>query len=165
MSSSPAIENPWYREPWPWILMSGPAAVLIAGAATTWIAFSTSDGLVAQDYYKQGLAVNRVLEHEANAERLGVRARVGFAVDRHRISVDLAGAQPAELRVRLAHATRSGHDLALRLVRVSAGRYEAAVPGEMPAGHWSVRIEQPDGDWRLSGDWSGRDDTFTLGAG
>ena len=26
--------KPWYREPWPWLLMSGPAAVLVAGAAT-----------------------------------------------------------------------------------------------------------------------------------
>jgi len=26
--------KPWYRERWPWILMSGPAAVLVAGSAT-----------------------------------------------------------------------------------------------------------------------------------
>jgi len=28
--------KPWYREPWPWLLMAGPATVL-----------------VAEDYYKQ----------------------------------------------------------------------------------------------------------------
>ena len=25
---------PWYREPWPWILISGPAIVVVAGMAT-----------------------------------------------------------------------------------------------------------------------------------
>ena len=53
--------KPWYREPWPWILMSGPAAVLIAGAATLWLAFTSSDGLVADDYYVRGLQINREL--------------------------------------------------------------------------------------------------------
>ena len=164
MNATPTVENPWYREPWPWLLMSGPAAVLIAGAFTTWIAFSTSDGLVAQDYYKQGLAVNRVLEHESNAARLGLSARIEFAADRHRVAVTLARIQPAELYIRLTHATRSGHDLALRLARVSEGRYEAAVPGELPAGRWNVRIEEGNGDWRLTGEWSGREAAFSLGA-
>ena len=59
--------NPWYRERWPWILMSGPAIVIVAGVITTWIAFATSDGLVADDYYKRGLEVNAVLKREQEA--------------------------------------------------------------------------------------------------
>ena len=42
--------RPWYREPWPWILMSGPAVVVCAGIATAVIAVETNDGLVAEDY-------------------------------------------------------------------------------------------------------------------
>ncbi len=155
--------NPWYREPWPWILMAGPAAVLVAGGVTLWIAFSTFDGLVAQDYYKQGMAVNKVLAKEENAARLGLRAAIELAGDRHRIAVTLAGAEPRELRVHFSHATRSGHDLALRLARVAPGRYEAAVPGELPPGRWNVNLEGPDGEWRLAGEWSGRESSFTLG--
>ena len=105
-----------------------------------------------------------MLEHEAKAARLGLSARVEFAVDRYRVAVNLSGIQPAELYLRLTHATRSGHDLALRLARVSEGRYEAAVPGELPVGHWNVRIEEGNGDWRLAGEWSGRETSFTLGA-
>ena len=63
--------QPWYREPWPWILMAGPAIVVVAGFATLAIAVKTDDGLVADDYYKQGLAINRVLR----ARRAGARAR------------------------------------------------------------------------------------------
>ena len=43
--------KPWYREPWPWIIMAGPATVVVAGVATAVIAFRGADGLVADDYY------------------------------------------------------------------------------------------------------------------
>ena len=160
---TPATTNPWYREPWPWLLMAGPAAVLVAGGFTMWIAFSTSDGLVAQDYYKQGMAVNKVLAKEQNAARLGLSAVVGLAGDRHRIVVTLAGAEPREIGIRFVHATRSGHDLALRLARVGPGRYEAAVPADLPPGRWNVNIEAPGGEWRLAGEWSGQEASFNLG--
>ena len=58
---------PWYRHRWPWLLLSGPAAVLAAGAVTAWIAFASADGLVAEDYYKQGMAINKVLAREEHA--------------------------------------------------------------------------------------------------
>ncbi len=163
MTSAALDIGPWYRQRWPWILMAGPAAVLVAGAITTWIAFSTSDGLVAQDYYKQGLAVNKVLAKEEAAARLGLEARIELPGDRHRIVVNLSGAQPPELRVRFAHATRSGFDLALGLIRVGEGRYEAAVPQDLPAGRWNVQIETAKGDWRLAGEWNGREASFSLG--
>ena len=47
--------KPWYREPWPWILMAGPAIVVVAGIATAWLAVRSNDGLVGDDYYKKGL--------------------------------------------------------------------------------------------------------------
>ncbi len=155
--------NPWYREPWPWLLMAGPAAVLVAGAFTIWIAFATSDGLVTQDYYKQGLAVNKVLEREEAASRMGLTAGIELAGDRHRIAVNLHGLESRELTVRFAHATRSGHDFGLRLVRVGSGRYEAAVPLAFPPGRWNVNLEEPGGAWRLAGEWNGREPSFRLG--
>ncbi len=163
MTIATSAATPWYREPWPWILMSGPAAVIVAGAFTIWIAFSGADGLVTQDYYKQGLAVNKVLAREDRAASLGLSAGVTFAIDRHRVTVILAGADPAELNLRLAHATRAGFDQMLRLARVGPGRYEAAVPADLPPGRWNTYVEVPRGDWRLAGEWGGRELSFTLG--
>jgi len=163
MNTVTARANPWYREPWPWLLMAGPAAVLVAGAITIWIAFATSDGLVVQDYYKQGLAVNKVLKREEAASRLGLKAGIEMAGDRHRIAVSLQGLESRELTVRFAHATRSGHDFNLRLPRVGEGRYEAAVPQELPQGRWNVNLEEPGGAWRLAGEWNGRAPSFRLG--
>src|SRR6185369_1358686 len=106
---------PWYRERWPWILMSGPAAVVVAGIATAWIAFATADGLVADDYYKRGLGINAVLKREQAAALRGIEARVerGDGV----VRVRLRGAEPPVLFLNLVHATRAGYDVRLRLER------------------------------------------------
>lgn len=138
--------NPWYKEPWPWILMSGPAAVIVAGALTTWIAFSTSDGLVADDYYKRGLAVNAVTRREQAAERLGIAAQ--FERDGGRVRVRLRGDAPGALFLNFSHATRAGHDLRLRLEPAGAGVYEAALP-PLAAGRWRLILEDPRGEWRI----------------
>lgn len=141
------MSKPWYREPWPWILMSGPAAAILGGVVTLWLALHSSDGLVAEDYYKQGLAINRVLAKEDEAERRGISAAIRLEPDR--LHVDLKGDAPPALFVRLAHATRAGYDMRLRLVPVAPGAYEAEL-GRLPPGRWQVIVEDPRGSWRIA---------------
>ena len=140
------MSAPWYRQLWPWLLISGPAAVLIAGAVTTWIAFASADGLVAEDYYKQGMAVNKLLAREERAAQLGLSADIELTSKS--IAVRLHGAAPEALFVQLAHATRAGHDVRLRLAPVRPGVYEAELP-ELPAGHWHIVVEDPRASWRI----------------
>jgi hypothetical protein len=137
---------PWYRHAWPWLLMAGPAAVIVAGAATIWIAFASADGLVAEDYYKQGLGINRRLAREDAAQRLGISAVLHL--ERGSIRVEMRGAEPEAVFVHLVHPTRAGHDLRLRLAREKAGAYSAELP-ELPAGRWRAAIEDPRGTWRI----------------
>jgi uncharacterized protein len=66
----------WYREPWPWLVMAPPAVAVVAGLATVWIAVANADGLVVEDYYRQGLAINKVIAREERARALGLSARV-----------------------------------------------------------------------------------------
>lgn len=141
------MTRPWYRQLWPWLLISGPAAVLAAGAATLWLAISSADGLVAEDYYKQGLAINKRLAREDEARRLGIAASVSLSPAR--IRVELQGGMPEVLFVHLAHATRAGYDVRLRLTPVAPGAYEAALD-PLPRGRWHVVIEDPRGTWRIA---------------
>jgi hypothetical protein len=138
--------QPWYRNPWPWILMAGPAAVLIAGAVTTWMAVASSDGLVVDDYYKQGLAINKVLAREDAARAQGITANI--LVHEGVLRVTLIGAAPQALFAQLVHATRAGYDQRLRLAPVGAGVYEAELP-PLPPGHWRIVIEDPRASWRI----------------
>ncbi|MCE7878078.1 MAG: hypothetical protein DYH14_12315, partial [Betaproteobacteria bacterium PRO3] len=107
----PTLAVPWYRDRWPWLLILGPAIAVIAGIATLVIAIRTDDGLVADDYYKRGLAINQVLERVERAAALGVSATVDVAADGRAVVVldggeANAAARPAALRLRLAHPTR-----------------------------------------------------------
>ena len=137
---------PWYRHLWPWLLLSGPATVLVAGAVTAWIAFASADGLVAEDYYKQGMAINKVLAREEHARALGITTQIRFSGST--LSIELQGAAPQALFVHLAHATRAGHDQRLRLAPVRPGLYQAELP-PLPAGRWRIVIDDPRGTWRV----------------
>lgn len=137
--------TPWYREPWPWLLMAPPAAAVLAGIATIWIAVASADGLVADDYYKQGLALNKVIAREERAQALGISAQV--AMSGGRIRVRLEGAAPEAVFVHLAHRTRAGYDQRLRLV--PAGKVYEADMAPLAPGGWRVWIEDPRGSWRV----------------
>ncbi len=81
----------WYREPWPWIVMIAPAAAVLGGAVMLWLAISTYDGLVSDDYYKQGLAINQVLRRDERAAELGYRAHASLSEDGTQVRVLLRG--------------------------------------------------------------------------
>jgi hypothetical protein len=98
---------------------------------------------------------------EAAAARLGIAAEVEPA--HGALRVILAGrAAPPALFVHLAHATRAGFDVTLRLARGADGSYRAALPPVLPAGHWHVSIEDPRRLWRVAGVWTGAFAPFRL---
>ena len=142
----------WYREPWPWLLMAGPAAVVLAGAITTYLAVVTSDGLVADDYYKRGLAINQSMSRDAVARALNVHAQVRFASEYGRILVSVTGGPtPAALVLRMSHAGRPALDRSLPLTLDGDRRYSAAF-SPLTSGRWQLTLEDTGLQWRLVGD-------------
>ena len=141
--------KPWYRDRWPWLLIAGPAVVVVAGLATAWIAWSTDDGVVADDYYKRGLVINRQLERSARGEALGLGAVLEVARDgavRLRLSGLADGAAPASVRAKLTNATRAGNDRVATLERGADGVYAGRM-APVPPGQWLVSVETD--AWRL----------------
>jgi hypothetical protein len=153
---------PWYREPWPWILIALPLSAVIAGIATLVIAIKHPDELVAEDYYKQGLAINRVLERESRAAALGLRAQAMISGNRIRIGLSAADADlPGSIVVRFIHPTRAGEDRSIVLGMITNGWYDGEMPG-MAAGRWRVQAEDDQGIWRLTGVWNTSKQAFVL---
>ncbi len=144
--------KPWYREPWPWLLMIGPVVVVIAGIYTAWLAVKTNDGLVTEDYYQQGQMVGETLVRSRRAEELGISA--GLRLTSEGISIRLAARQadmqrPPALIVTLSHPTRAGLDQR-SLLKPAGDVYVGAL--SLPAsGHWLVLVEDEAKTWRLMG--------------
>lgn len=145
--------KPWYRHAWPWLLFAGPAAVAVAGSVTIWLAISSSDGLVADDYYKRGLAINQVLARDRRAASLGIRATVSQEPQGGlRLALSGRAPLPPALTVQLIHPTHAGHDRTLVLRPAARGVYRSgAVP--IPAGRRYVIVGDEAGTWRLTGEW------------
>jgi uncharacterized protein len=59
-----AQDAPWWRHGHVWLLISGPAAVVAAGLVTAWIAVASPDPVVADDYYRRGLDINKTKARE-----------------------------------------------------------------------------------------------------
>jgi len=151
MTTRTAVK-PWYVEPWPWLLMAGPVTVIVACAVTVWLAIVSNDGLVSDDYYKQGLAVNQVLSRDAAASALGYRARVTVSASANRVTVRMNRVPAsAHLVLRAVHPTRPGLDLALPLAARGDGVYESALP-PLASGRWRLVLEDRERTWRLAGD-------------
>lgn len=144
----------WYRHRWPWILMAGPAAVVAAGIATTAIALEGADGVVADDYYRRGLGINRDLAREARAEAIGLKAHVVLAAGRAVAHVEAGAPLPDRIRLTLAHPTRAGRDRVAYLARVEGSRYEAPVTA-LEAGRWRMILETPQWRWSALGESKG----------
>ncbi len=155
MKREPA-RGPWYREPWPWLLMAGPMAVVVAGAVTTYLAITTNDGLVDDDYYKQGLAVNRRSDREQRASELGVGVNFELSPGgrelRARLILEESAPLPQVLWLSVSHPTRSGFDQKLVLQHQEGRVYEGAV-SPLPEGRWRVSLEDEQHEWRVVGEW------------
>jgi len=143
--------------------MAGPAAVVVAGFFTMALAFRTEDGLVADDYYKQGLAINRVLRRDERARELGLRAVVSFSDARVRVVLRGGNEAPPELRLRFVHPTRGGRDRSVSLRSTAPGIYEGSVAGIYGEARRLV-LEDVGSAWRLIGNWSGREEPASLEA-
>lgn len=149
--------KPWYREPWPWILMAGPAIVVVAGFVTAWLAVRSNDGLVEDDYYKQGLAVNQRQARDQEAAGLGLSAELiagGNGLDLRLFLV--AGERavvPEMLLLKVVHPTRSGADQSVAMKKDAAGFYVGRLEAPLK-GRWHVQLEDEGLTWRIAGDWN-----------
>jgi len=141
----------WYAEPWVWLLIALPMSAVIGGMITLYLAVTTSDGLVVDDYYKRGKAINMDLARDRAAASHGLRARLDLDPVNRRILLTLDSRdnlRPAQVRFSLLHPTRPGNDQVVLLQRAGEEGY-AGTLREMQDGNWYVQLEAD--DWRLSG--------------
>lgn len=168
MSRPDALDTkPWYRYLWPWLLMLPPATAVVGSAISITLAIRSADGLVVDDYYRQGRAINQQIERKQKASSMGLEASLnaqGLSPgDEVRVRLNAEQVIPPEaaLKLRLVHPGRDGADREAILARVAVhdegrqvdyiGHWKETAPVTVRVG-WRFVLEAR--DWRLAGDAS-----------
>jgi uncharacterized protein len=60
--------KPWWQYGHVWLIIAGPAVVVVAGFITLAIAIRVPDPVVADDYYRRGLDINKTLAAEKDLQ-------------------------------------------------------------------------------------------------
>lgn len=147
-----APKSVWYREPLVWMVIAIPFTAVAMGVLILVLAIRSDDGLVVDDYYRQGKQINRVLARDRAAAARGVQGRVELDDARQQVLIRLTATDPAAIpdpvELKFLHATRGGFDKIMVLARDADGAYRAPLPTLAP-GRWNLQLSAQ--DWRLTG--------------
>ncbi len=146
--------RPWYKEFWPWFLLGILGLAVVMGTTTLVLSITSFDGLVEDNYYKVGLAINETLEQDRRAGQLGMVADLRIDDLTGDVVVELdGGARPERLVLEMIFPTQGDHDQHVLLERVRDGHYTGQLPQALD-NRWYVHLA-PDAAspaWRLRGE-------------
>lgn len=152
--SDPTSPPPWYKQFWPWFLIFFPATAVVAGIATIILAVQSDDGLVNDNYYKTGLAINQTLGKKQKAADLNLEANANWDKLTQTITLKLSGdlsELPPRLTMQLAHATRANNDQVVSLfLSPNKNSYTGRV-NTVKQGNWIIILEPEEQNWRING--------------
>ncbi|MES3020461.1 MAG: FixH family protein [Pseudomonadota bacterium] len=146
---------PWYTHRWPWLLMLGPALVVVAAIITGWLAITRQDAMVVDDYYKRGKTINHDLRRDraASALRLSFTAQHDAAAGLLRGELSSFGRPlSAPFRINLAHATQVEKDIVLDVSPDAHGRFAVPLPA-LERARYQLVVEGHERTWRLVAPW------------
>jgi len=145
-------KRPWYREPWPWVLIAIPGITILWSIFLILFSMEQHVSMVEDDYYDEGMGINRELSRDIKAANLDLTGKVSFTDgERLNILLESPGQRNWErLQVELTHATLGDRDQTTIAQRVGEGRYRARVQ-PLSDGRWYIDIRNTGNDWRLRG--------------
>ena len=144
---------PWFKQPLVWMVIAIPAVSVVVGLALLVFSLRIDLGLVSDDYYQRGKAINADLSKDKRARALGYRGAISYDKTQPAVAVVITSATaaklPAVVTLDIMHATRGGLDIQRRLRADSPGFFQAALAAPLPHGAWEIRLRAE--DWRIHG--------------
>ena len=151
----------WYKEPWPWFLMAGPAIVVVAAIVTFMIAQENNSDLVSDDYYKDGKHIDMDIKRDQEAVSRDIHAQILISPDNQAAKVFISGHfdSKAEIKLTFLHPAKKAYDQSVVLqpsgdaLSGNKAEYQATFKPLYNAKHWYVRLEDGNHVWRVEDKW------------
>ncbi|MBU2709819.1 FixH family protein [Zooshikella harenae] len=146
---------------WLGFLLAIPILAIILGSSYIAIAVRNADSLVVDDYYKEGLAIEKELKRDRHAQALGLTAKVYLDNAQKRVRITLSPDQdnmPRALTLSFISPTLPEEDATLPVQLNIDNEYEGFLPHEI-TGKRYIHLETPKAvdkqkhreGWRLIG--------------
>ena len=143
------MNNPWYKEFWPWFLIAVPIITFTMGGVLLKLAVSTEDSLLVDDYYKEGKAINARLDKEAIAKKMNITT--DLTINDGSIALQFHSGIPKEgnaVKLSFYHVTLEDRDVSVLLSRDANGIYRGFVEESLD-GKWRVSLTPFDDSWKI----------------
>ncbi|MBU3022848.1 FixH family protein [Aestuariibacter sp. A3R04] len=141
--------TPWYKQFWPWFLITVPIVTVIMSVFLVYLASSTQDSLVIDDYYKEGKAINAALYREERARKQNISTEL--LISGNRVALKFHSGIPEDgtaLTLRFFHVTLSDRDTEILLTRDAGGVYRGLTTQPLE-GKWRVSLSPLDEKWKI----------------
>ncbi|AJQ94602.1 FixH family protein [Gynuella sunshinyii] len=148
---------PWYKQVWLWLVLAPLIVVICASFLMLYLAISSNDGVVVDNFYKDGLAIKVREQQDEYATSRNIQARM--SLENQIIRLSLSGnldTLPAQLSLQIIFPTQASKDVNIVLTN-SGGIYTGAL-SEAVSGRRLLQIQPADENnhlndfWRLHGE-------------
>lgn len=141
---------PWYKQFWPWFLITVPIITLIVCALLITAAVSTQDSLVVDDYYKAGKTINQQFEKVERARFLAIQTNL--QIDDHSVLIDFVRSRPSTgeaLKLDFHHTTLAKKDFEVLLTQDAKGNFRGNIDRDI-TGKWRITLSPLDQEWKIT---------------
>ena len=150
-TSEPAV-RPWYKEPWPFILVSITGLGVVAGSTLAFIGLSNPPEIVSGDFEQLGRGLTDTNVRTAQARALGLAGQIDVQGDQVvlRLSAADAASLPERVLVQFQHPATGDGDTTALLQRADDGQYYGGL-ARTPHGRSLIIVSDLEQSWWLSG--------------
>ncbi|MBR9882129.1 MAG: FixH family protein [Oceanospirillales bacterium] len=144
-------QSPWYKQTWLWFVLAPLIAVMIYAPFFIYLAITTADGVVKDDYYKVARGFNTDHSREQEAQRLGIHGSllIDSVTGDVRLQIKSNEKLPDSLHLSLIHPTHEKYDQVITMKAVDGqGLYGSSLQADLVGKRYAI-LEPLDKAWQL----------------
>lgn len=142
------VVKPWYKQFWPWLLISLPLFSILKAGHTIYIMNKQSPDLVVDDYYAEGKAINMNLAKYREAASRNISGSVLLAGNKVIVNLKSNPLLGQQLQLSFMHNTVAGKDFKVLADRSGESMFVAELPGVLD-GKWNLVVSDTKEEWKL----------------